>query len=113
MLRLTKYLSAVCLLSVLPPASAAAASGSFSIGGPSGATASVDAGAGDGFWQRYRPLPMALELGAYGGVAHFADQHNLQNIQLVPDNPYGHQRLATALDLGLRAAFYPLAFTPV
>ena len=126
MIRLSKYLSAVCLLSVPsfassalaaepapPSAPAAVASGSFSMSGPSGATASVDAGTEDGFWQRYRPLPMAIELGLYGGIAHFDKQHNLQNIELVPDTQYGHQRLATSLDLGLRAAFYPLSFVGV
>ena len=56
---------------------------------------------------------MALELGVYGGVGLFADQHNLQDLDLVPDNPYGHQRLAPALDLGLRVGFYPLSFLGV
>lgn len=56
---------------------------------------------------------MALELGIYGGVAHFAKQHNLQNLELVPDTANGHQGLATALDLGLRAGFYPLSFLGV
>ena len=143
-MRLSKYLSAACLLSIpsfapaaraadpVPPAAAPApvaaapapvaaptpapaveASGAFSLGGPSGVAASADTGRGDGFWERYRPLPFALELGAYAGVAHFARQHNLQNLELVPDNQYGHQRLATALDLGFRAAFYPLSFAGI
>ena len=135
---LSKYLSAACLLSIpsfassalaqdavnpapapaAPPAPAAApapaanASASFSLGG-GGLSASADSGTGDGFWSRYRPLPMALELGVYGGFAHFAGQHNLQNLELVPDTQNGHQRLATSLDLGLRAAFYPLSFAGV
>jgi len=53
---------------------------------------------------------MALELGIYGGLGLFADQHNLQDLDLVPNNQYGHQRLSPALDLGLRAGFYPLSF---
>jgi len=56
---------------------------------------------------------MALELGVYGGAAHFASQHNLQDLDIVPDTQYGHQRLKTGLDLGLRAAFYPLSFAGV
>lgn len=56
---------------------------------------------------------MALELGVYGGAGFFSDQHNLQNLDLVPGSQYGHQRLAPALDLGLRAGFYPLSFLGV
>lgn len=67
----------------------------------------------EGFWEHYRPLPMALELGIYGGIGFFADQHNLQNLNLVPSTQNGHQRLGPALDLGLRAAFYPLSFLGV
>jgi len=63
--------------------------------------------------ERYRPLPFALELGVYGGLAHFSGQHNLQNLDLVGDTQYGHQKLGTSLDLGLRAAFYPLSFLGV
>lgn len=94
------------------PAPAASADASFSLGGAAAST-SVDTGTGDGFWERYRPLPLALELGVYAGLAHFSDQHNLQNLELVPDNQYGHQRLATSIDLGLRAGFYPLSFVGV
>lgn len=65
---------------------------------------------GDGFWERYRPLPLALELGLYAGFANFADQHNLQDLDRVENTQYGHQGLSTGLDLGLRAAFYPLSF---
>jgi len=141
-MRLSKSLSAACLLSIptlasaqtaepapvapaaapvapaapapaAPAPAAASANASFSFGGPSGISARADAGTGDGFWERYRPLPFALELGVYGGLAHFAKQHNLQNLELVPDTQYGHQRLGTGLDLGLRAAFYPLSFLGV
>ena len=138
-MRLSKYLSAACLLSIpsfassafaadpvsppapaapapaaapAPVAPAAAADASFSLGG-AGVAATADTGTGDGFWERYRPLPFALELGVYGGVAHFANQHNLQNLELVPDTQNGHQPLATALDLGVRAAFYPLSFAGI
>jgi outer membrane protein OmpA-like peptidoglycan-associated protein len=96
-----------------PPAAPAAASASLSFGS-AGASADASAtGGGDGFWERYRPLPMALELGVYGGVAHFARQHNLQDLDVVPGTQLGHQRLKTALDLGLRAGFYPLSFAGV
>jgi len=55
---------------------------------------------------------MALELGLYAGFANFADQHNLQELDVTagPSSLYGHQKLNTGLDLGLRAAFYPLTF---
>ena len=94
-----------------PATGGAAASASLSFAG--GASANASSSAGDGFWERYRPLPLALEFGVYGGLAHFARQHNLQDLDLVASNPYGHQRLATSLDLGLRAAFYPLSFVGV
>ena len=139
-MRLSKYLGASCVLSIPcfasvaqadavaspapatapAPAPGAAASGSFQLGGPSSASAqstvpsaSSQGDPGEGFWDHYRPLPMALELGVYGGVGFFSDQHNLQDIDLVPSNRYGHQRLAPALDLGLRAGFYPLSFLGV
>jgi outer membrane protein OmpA-like peptidoglycan-associated protein len=126
MMRLSKSFSAACLLSIpafaLPAraaepaagtAPAASAQASVSLGGASDASATADSGTGDDFWKRYRPLPMALELGLYGGFANFAQQHNLQDLGLVQDTQYGHQSLSTALDLGLRAAFYPLAFLGV
>ncbi len=56
---------------------------------------------------------MAVELGIYGGVGLFSAQHNLQDLDLVSNNQYGHQRLGPALDLGLRAGFYPLSFLGV
>lgn len=135
-MRLSKHLSAACLLSIptlalpalaadpvpapaptpaaapapAPAPAAGAASGSFSFGS-NGSSAQADADlGGDGFWKRYRPLPLALELGIYGGLAHFSGQHNLQNLAIVGDNPNGHQGLSTSLDLGVRAGFYPLSF---
>lgn len=119
MMRLSKLLRAACLLSIptlassaraAEPAPAASAGASVSVGGANGASATASGGTGDGFWKRYRPLPFALELGLYAGVADFAAQHNLQDLDLVQDTPYGHQSLNTGLDLGLRAAFYPLSF---
>jgi outer membrane protein OmpA-like peptidoglycan-associated protein len=131
-MRFSKYISAACVPSILslastalaqapatpapaaPPApapAAASASLSFDSAGASADTSASEGG--DGFWERYRPLPMALELGVYGGAAHFASQHNLQDLDIVPDTQYGHQRLKTGLDLGLRAAFYPLSFAGV
>ncbi len=56
---------------------------------------------------------MALELGLYAGFANFADQHNLQDLDIIQSTQYGHQKLSTGLDLGLRAAFYPLSFLGV
>ena len=126
MMRLSKSLSAAWLLSFATfassaqaadpaPGSAATASAEASVSssGPSSASAAANGGKGDGFWKRYRPLPLALELGLYAGVADFADQHNLQDLSLVQDTQYGHQSLSTGLDLGLRAAFYPLSFLGV
>ncbi|HKO50721.1 MAG TPA: OmpA family protein [Polyangiaceae bacterium] len=125
MMRLSKSLSAACLLipafassaQAADPAPgtapAASADASVTLGGPSGASATADSGTGDGFWRRHRPLPLALELGLYAGFANFAEQHNLQDLSLVQDTPYGHQGLSTGLDVGLRAAFYPLSFLGV
>ena len=47
----------------------------------SGASASGSASGGaDDYWHQFRPTPMALELGIYGGVALFSKEHNLQNL---------------------------------
>lgn len=91
---------------------AAAAEGGFSVqASSSGASGSAAGGSSDGFWRQFRPTPMALELGIFGGVAIFSDQHNLQNLELVEESPaIGHQALDTGLDLGLRAGFYPLSW---
>jgi outer membrane protein OmpA-like peptidoglycan-associated protein/opacity protein-like surface antigen len=134
MMRLSKSLSAACLLSIptlasaqaadpapgtapaaAAPAAAPAASAdaSFTLGGSSDASATAASGTGDGFWERYRPLPLALELGLYAGFADFAQQHNLQDLNIIQDTQYGHQSLSTGLDLGLRAGFYPLTFLGV
>jgi len=124
MMRLSKSLSAACLLSIptfasaahaAEPAPAASANASVSLGGTNSASATADGGGGDGFWKRYRPLPLALELGVYVGLADFAGQHNLQDLEVVlaPDSQYGHQSLNTGIDLGLRAGFFPLSFLGV
>ena len=55
---------------------------------------------------------MALELGVYGGVALFSAQHNLQDLEVIAEQPpaQGHQKLGPGLDLGLRAGFYPMTW---
>lgn len=77
-----------------------------------GASASGSASGGaDDYWHQFRPTPMALELGVYGGAAVFSKEHNLQNLELIEQSPaVGHQKLKTGLDLGLRAGFYPLSW---
>jgi len=78
----------------------------------SGVNASGSASGGaDDYWRQFRPTPMALELGVYGGVALFSKQHNLQNLETIEETQAsGHQQLKPALDLGLRAGFYPLSW---
>ena len=78
----------------------------------SGVNASGSASGGaDDYWHQFRPTPMALELGIYGGVALFSKEHNLQNLETINESPaVGHQALKTGLDLGLRAGFYPLSW---
>lgn len=103
-------------LFVAVPSGASAAEAGFSLqASNSGASASGSASAdADDFWRQFRPTPMALELGIYGGAAFFSKQHNLQNLEIVEEPPaIGHQKLNTALDLGLRAGFYPLSFLGV
>lgn len=97
----------------LSPSPASAADAGFSLqASGSGANASGSASGGsDDYWHQFRPTPMALELGIYGGVAKFSAQHNLQNLELIDVAPaQGHQRLKPGLDLGLRAGFYPLSW---
>lgn len=98
---------------VLGAGSAHAADAGFSLqANNSGVNASGSAsGGGDDYWHQFRPTPMALELGIYGGVALFSKEHNLQNLELIDTAPaQGHQKLKTGLDLGLRAGFYPLSW---
>ncbi|MDF3070178.1 MAG: OmpA/MotB domain protein [Polyangiaceae bacterium] len=99
--------------SLVAPSRASAAEAGFSLqASGSGVNAQgSSSGGADDFWRQYRPTPMALELGIYGGLALFSAQHNLQNLAIVDESPaIGHQKLNTALDLGLRAGFYPLSF---
>ena len=63
----------------------------------------------DGFWRRYRPTHLALELDLYGGLHLFPHNHDLQNRKII-DTPSEHQRLATAGEVGLRLGLYPLSF---
>jgi OOP family OmpA-OmpF porin len=65
--------------------------------------------ASDGFWRRYRPTHLGLELGIYGGLHFFPYNHNLQSFRVV-DERREHQRLRTAGELGLRLGLYPLSF---
>jgi OOP family OmpA-OmpF porin len=96
------------------PSRAAAADAGFSLQASNkgaNASGSANAAAPDDFWHQFRPTPMALELGIYGGAAFFSKQHNLQNLEIIEQSPaVGHQELKTALDLGLRAGFYPLSW---
>ena len=77
-----------------------------------GASASGSASGGaDDYWHQFRPTPMALELGVYGGAAFFSKEHNLQNLERIERSPaVGHQKLKTGLDLGVRVGFYPLSW---
>ncbi|HKY38509.1 MAG TPA: OmpA family protein [Polyangiaceae bacterium] len=105
-------------ISVCVPSRARAAEAGFSLqASESGASATGStSGGGDGdFWRLYRPTPMALELGFYGGVAIFSAQHNLQDLEVIAQEPpaQGHQKLGPGLDLGLRAGFYPSSWLGV
>jgi outer membrane protein OmpA-like peptidoglycan-associated protein len=98
---------------VVAPSRASAAEAGFSMAASnSGVNASGSASGGsDDYWHQFRPTPMALELGVYGGVALFSKQHNLQNLETIEETQAsGHQQLKPALDLGLRAGFYPLSW---
>jgi outer membrane protein OmpA-like peptidoglycan-associated protein len=92
-----------------------AAEGGFSFqASNSGANASASgSGGGDSYWRQFRPTPMALELGIYGGAAIFSKQHNLQDLEVIAEQPpaAGHQQMARpGLDLGIRAGFYPFSW---
>jgi OOP family OmpA-OmpF porin len=116
-MRSSSYLlGLICGVSALTlsTTSARAADAGFSLSASSGngVTASGNAlGGADDYWHQFRPTPLALELGVYGGVALFSKEHNLQNLELIDVSPaQGHQKLKTGLDLGLRAGFYPLSW---
>jgi len=55
--------------------------------------------------KRYRPRPLSLELGIYGGVLLPAKDHELYN-----PNQMWLAYKSVAPDIGLRAGFYPLSF---
>ena len=101
-------------LSVAAPQARAAEAGFSFQANNSGASASGSAsGSGDSYWRQFRPTPMALELGIYGGAAIFSKQHNLQDLEVIANQPpaIGHQEVARpGLDLGLRAGFYPFSW---
>lgn len=101
------------LVAVAPQARAAEAGFSFQASNSGASASSSASGGGDSYWRQFRPTPMALELGIYGGVALFSKQHNLQNLERIAEQPpaVGHQEIARpGLDLGIRAGFYPLSF---
>ena len=115
-MRISSYLlgliAGVSALTVLPARARAAEAGFSMAASGSGVNASGSASAGtDDYWHQFRPTPMALELGVYGGLALFSKEHNLQNLEIIDESPaIGHQQLKTGLDLGLRAGFYPLSW---
>jgi OOP family OmpA-OmpF porin len=98
------------LVVALPRASAAEAGFSFQASN-SGASATGSSSGGDSF-KLYRPTPMALELGIYAGGAFFSKQHNIQDLEVIAEQPpaQGHQRLGPGFDLGIRAGFYPFSW---
>jgi len=102
----------VCSLALVPSRASAADAGFSFQASSSGANASGSASGGnaDDFWRQYRPTPMALELGIYGGAAFFSKQHNLQNLEIVEESREGHQKIGPGFDMGLRAGFYPLSW---
>jgi OOP family OmpA-OmpF porin len=105
-------IAGVCALTAAPSGARAAEAG-FSLQA-SGAGASAEgsaSGGADDYWHQFRPTPMALELGIYGGAAFFSKEHNLLNLEGIDSSPAScHQELKTGLDLGLRAGFYPLSW---
>lgn len=70
--------------------------------------AAVSPSTSDSFMQRHRPTAMSYEAGLYLGAHWFSAEHNLQDT----DRPGtgGHQQLSTGGEMGLRVAFFPLAF---
>lgn len=116
-MRSSSYLLAsiagICaFLATASAAQAAEAGFSLQASGDGASASGFASGDDDGFWRRFRPTPMALELGVYGGVALFSAQHNLQDLEVIAEQPpaQGHQKYGPGLDLGLRAGFYPLSW---
>jgi outer membrane protein OmpA-like peptidoglycan-associated protein len=116
------FLTVASMLAVLGASSALAqdASAGASLSSAEGLTTSSSSGgagepdlegeahATDSFMRRHRPTNLSFEAGLYGGVNFFPSEHNLQDLDVVVDN--GHDKLATGPELGLRLAFFPLAF---
>ncbi len=99
------------LLGFLPQAGAADAGFSFSANNSGASASGSSSGGPDSFWRQHRPLPMALELGIFAGAAFFSAEHNLQDLEVLSEDPaIGHQSLNPGLDLGLRAGFYPFSW---
>jgi OOP family OmpA-OmpF porin len=104
------------LVGAQPSAQAAEAGFSLQASNSGSSATGSTSGGGDGdFWRQFRPTPMALELGIYGGVAIFSAEHNLQDLEVIVQEPpaLGHQKLGPGLDLGLRAGFYPFSWLGV
>jgi len=60
------------------------------------------------WWMRHRPLPMAFEVGAYGGATWISNRHNLQNLDIVVQQPgQPHRTYPTSPQWGLRVGLYP------
>jgi outer membrane protein OmpA-like peptidoglycan-associated protein len=93
------------------PSGSAAASTS---GGASGSASpsklsEAEKNSSEGFWRRYRPTHLGLELGVYGGMYGFPYNHNLQSFKVV-DTADKHQGLSNAPQVGARLGLYPLSF---
>jgi len=78
----------------------ASASGSVSLGGSEGSASSSG-----GWFGQYTPEPGLIELGAFGGLIWMNKDHNLRDVAATH---YDFKR--PALELGLRAAYFPLSF---
>lgn len=89
----------------------ASASAGFSLSSDEGADASASAsGSGNATpWiDRYPPEAGLIELGIFGGLMLPSSKHSLYPLSLPQSERQNYD--SPSLDLGLRAAFYPLAF---
>jgi OOP family OmpA-OmpF porin len=87
---------------------ASSSEGVSSSGSPSKLSKAEEHGS-EGFWRRYRPTHLALELDIYGGAQFFPYNHNLQSPNVVTTREE-HQGLKTGPEVGLRLGLYPLSF---
>jgi OOP family OmpA-OmpF porin len=85
------------------------ASAEVSDGGTEQRLSEAEQHASDGFWRRYRPTNLALELDVFAGLHMFPKNHDLQNPDVV-NTPAEHQALSTGPSVGLRLGLYPLSF---